>query len=443
VSHSGTTVSVIDIGTETIVDTVPVGQGPNGVTSTLDSAKVYVANQFSHSVSVIETTNDTVINTLPINTPNFVVVNPDGTKAYVSSNPPIAIDTNTDSITIVNHPGSGPFAFTPDGNKMYITGGVSEVSVIDVVNDSLITTVPVGTSPRNVAITPAVVEGPPGDPTCSDGIDNDGDGFIDLDDFDCTAFLSFPLRGSMPGVDEGLTPYTATITSVFDHSQPQRFPYKVDNVVTTYTGEQGEFVRGDPVQGCVSPVSKKLFGFKNMDGASFMVNDHYSGGGTTCASRSQRRLTCNPSSCDTFLFYDGHPGIDYRATGGVNCPSGDIGTEVYAVVDGTIHYPRHIPGLRNARFFTTLELRPDEHPEYMIYYLHLSTHPTLMNEIMPEGTHVNSGDLIGRTGCGGPVPVDPHLHFEVQKNDIPVDPYGWEGETPDPYSRETNIRLWK
>lgn len=161
VNHSGTTVSVIDIGTETIDDTVTVGQGPNGVTSTLDSAKVYVANPFSNSVSVIETTNNTVINTLPANSPNYVVVSPDGTKAYVSSNPAIAIDTNTDSIMNVNHPaGGGRFAFTPDGNKMYHTGGSSEVSVIDVVNDTLITTVTVGDNPQNVAITPALIEIP-------------------------------------------------------------------------------------------------------------------------------------------------------------------------------------------------------------------------------------------------------------------------------------------
>lgn len=283
------------------------------------------------------------------------------------------------------------------------------------------------------------VEGSPGDTTCSDGIDNDGDGLTDLDDVDCTAFLSFPLKGSRPGVDEGLTPYTATINSVFDHSQLS--PYDAsDNVVTAYTGDKGKFVKKDPVQDCKSKVLSKNYGFKNEDGGSFNINDHYSGGGDTCPTDTK----CDPT-CSTFLFYDGHPGYDYRASGGINCPSKDTGTEVYAVADGYIHYPNKIPGLSNAEKYRTLELDPDGMPEYKIYYLHLSTHPNEKNEIISEGVHVNRGEMIGRTGCGGGVP--PHLHFEVQKNGIPVDPYGWEGGTIcpdcDPYSLETNVLLWK
>ncbi len=252
--------------------------------------------------------------------------------------------------------------------------------------------------------------------------------------------LSFPLKGSMPGTDENLTPYTATINSFFDHSQIS--PYTDDNRVVAYTGERGDFVKNDPIQDCRSRATKKLFGFKNEQGAPFVMNPNYSGGGTTCPIKKSGKITCDPS-CNTFLFYDGHPGIDYRASGGINCPKGKdgLGTEVYAVVDGTVRYPKRIPGLTNASIFTTLELNPDTHPEYMIYYLHLSTHPSLKNEIKQEGAHVKRGDLIGRTGCGGN--VDPHLHFEVQKNGIPVDPYGWQGAGSDPYSRETNIMLWE
>jgi hypothetical protein len=123
-------------------------------------------------------------------------------------------------------------------------------------------------------------------------------------------FLSFPLKGSSPGVDEGLTPYTAVITSVFDHSQSR--PYEKNTIVTAYTGERGEFMPGV----CFSPVGSKA-GYKNQDGEAFEINGHYYTE-RTCPVKGSNWKVCD-NSCDTFLFYDGHPGVDYRASGGVNC----------------------------------------------------------------------------------------------------------------------------
>jgi YVTN family beta-propeller protein len=45
---------------------IPVGNAPVGVAVTPDSGKVYVANLSSNSVSVIATTDDTVIGTIPV-----------------------------------------------------------------------------------------------------------------------------------------------------------------------------------------------------------------------------------------------------------------------------------------------------------------------------------------------------------------------------------------
>src|SRR6185369_383770 len=41
--------------------------------------------------------------------------------------------------------------------------------------------------------------------------------------------------------------------------------------------------------------------------------------------------------------------------------------------------------------------------------------------------------------CG----VGPHLHFGVTIADKAVDPYGWQGAGPDPYTRATNANLWE
>lgn len=58
-----------------------------------------------------------------------------------------------------------------------------------------------------------------------------------------------------------------------------------------------------------------------------------------------------------------------------------------------------------------------------------------------------AGQQIGISGDTGPgVTGNPHLHFEVRRNDkaLPVDPYGWHGTGADPYAaRSVNVDLWK
>jgi YVTN family beta-propeller protein len=65
----GSTVSVIDTATNTVVATVTVGTGPIGVAVTPDGKHVYVTNQgggHSNTVSVIETATDTVVATVTV-----------------------------------------------------------------------------------------------------------------------------------------------------------------------------------------------------------------------------------------------------------------------------------------------------------------------------------------------------------------------------------------
>src|SRR5439155_22955234 len=50
-----------------------------------------------------------------------------------------------------------------------------------------------GCTPGNTTVTP-VVEGPPGDRTCSDGSDNDGDGFTDRADSDCVLMVRVDVK---------------------------------------------------------------------------------------------------------------------------------------------------------------------------------------------------------------------------------------------------------
>jgi hypothetical protein len=233
--------------------------------------------------------------------------------------------------------------------------------------------------------------------------------------------LRFPLRGSAPGLDAELTANSATISAVFDHSMANRAgrftPYGHDRTVTAFTG-----------------------------------------------AVTHRR-------------HDGNPGVDYPAA---------LGTEVYAAASGTIHYPARLAGIRSGarayKRYHVLELIPDAAPNYRVYYLYLSTHPATGRTVsrqdttdgcpspltlpLAEGSHVEAGCLLALSGKAGGTGT---LHFEVREvvpledlpsavgdavrcpDDataacVPLDPYGWEGDGPDPFESLTgcaNTRLWE
>ncbi len=197
--------------------------------------------------------------------------------------------------------------------------------------------------------------------------------------------LSFPLAGH--------TPYTAEIISVFDHSMAT--PYVPDHMVTAFSGETGTMLDDkEPPAGAAN----NLFSFKKTDGSPFTLAGADYVGTQATGSRT--------------LNYDGHPGYDYRASNAL----------VYAAADGFVRYPTSFPGVSNAQKFHTLALAHAN--GYKTYYLHLSTYPP--DSVAPSAnTFVHRGDLIGYSGSAG-VPAA-HLHFEVQSNGFPVDPYGWQG----------------
>ena len=72
-------VSVLDISTNTVVTTIPVGSGPRGVAVSPAGTRVYVANYISNDVSVIDAVSNTVVATLPV-----LAAPPDG-KSNVGS----------------------------------------------------------------------------------------------------------------------------------------------------------------------------------------------------------------------------------------------------------------------------------------------------------------------------------------------------------------------
>src|SRR5215472_1639850 len=82
------TVSVIDTTSNTVAATIPVGNNPYGVAVTPDGSTVYVANHDANTVAVIDTASNTVAATIPVgNNPYGVAVTPDGSTVYVANFP--------------------------------------------------------------------------------------------------------------------------------------------------------------------------------------------------------------------------------------------------------------------------------------------------------------------------------------------------------------------
>ncbi|TKI78257.1 YncE family protein, partial [Bacillus mycoides] len=127
VANSGSdTVSVIDTSSNTVVATVPVEVAPHGIAVSPDETFVYVANTSSNTVSVIDTSSNTVVATVPVEiTPFDVVVIPNGQFAYVTnagSDTVSVIDTSSNTVVATVPVGSAPhgIAVTPDGQFAYV-----------------------------------------------------------------------------------------------------------------------------------------------------------------------------------------------------------------------------------------------------------------------------------------------------------------------------------
>jgi YVTN family beta-propeller protein len=161
-------VSVIDTTTNTVTATVRVGSDPISAAVSPDGSTVYVANEGSNSVSVINAATDTVTATIAVGVvPDAVAVSPDGSLLYVgcdiSLGPAVGgidvVNTSTDTVTAsietANQPDS--IAFTPDGAEAYVANFVgSSVSVIDTATSTVTATIASSDAltPASVAITP-------------------------------------------------------------------------------------------------------------------------------------------------------------------------------------------------------------------------------------------------------------------------------------------------
>ena len=140
-------VSVLDAG-NAVIGSVPVGTSPTGVAANPTGTRVYVTNSGSGTVSVINTATNTVVATVKTGTtPSAVAVadTPTGTRVYVTNranNTASVIDTATNTVVATVAVGSQPTAVrvTPDGSAAYVVSNPDRLTVIDTRTNTVVST---------------------------------------------------------------------------------------------------------------------------------------------------------------------------------------------------------------------------------------------------------------------------------------------------------------
>ncbi|MBK8921482.1 MAG: gliding motility-associated C-terminal domain-containing protein [Saprospirales bacterium] len=160
ISHESNIVSVIDAASNTVLTTVSVGGNPFGLVVSPDGSKVYVTNGTVNNIAVIDAATNTVSATIPLGAiTRGITCHPDGARLYAAmGNNVHVINTITNTlITSIPHPLRNTYGLRvlPDGSRIYVAcSNSNDVSVIDATTNAIIANIPVGNAPSGVAISP-------------------------------------------------------------------------------------------------------------------------------------------------------------------------------------------------------------------------------------------------------------------------------------------------
>ncbi len=142
--------SAIDVGS------YPVGIKMNPITN-----KIYVANQYSNTISVIDGSNDQIISTIKVESfPYDLDINPFNNRIYVTnrgSDSVSVIDGSTNAKLANITVGRSPVGVVvnPSSNWIYVTNINSKsISVIDGISNTVVKTIPITGIPYAVDVNP-------------------------------------------------------------------------------------------------------------------------------------------------------------------------------------------------------------------------------------------------------------------------------------------------
>jgi YVTN family beta-propeller protein len=145
------TVSEIDASTGTVVITIPVGGKPAYVSA--DGTHVWVASEYGAPLTEIDASTGTVVNTIPVG--NDYGVSSDGTHVWVATYKYGSVsEFDASSGTFVNTipVGGASYGVSSDGTHVWVTNsGAGTVSEIDASTGTVVNTIPVGSDPLGVS----------------------------------------------------------------------------------------------------------------------------------------------------------------------------------------------------------------------------------------------------------------------------------------------------
>ena len=167
--HGNAALAVFSATTFVQTASIRVGFGPNAVAVSPANGRVYVANTYSSTVSVIDptrigTVNNPVIATIPVpDSPIALAISPDGLSAWTLSSAiptlsrlDLAANTVTTRIALPLSPAG--LALSADGARAYVTGFGPKVTSVDLQAGIVLSTtsLPECDGPRCVAMGAAV-----------------------------------------------------------------------------------------------------------------------------------------------------------------------------------------------------------------------------------------------------------------------------------------------
>lgn len=157
-NHGSNNISVVDLASNIETGTFDIVGNPNGMAVGREGLFAYFSDYSSHKILVWDIEGEIVVDTISVGeNPASISISHDGELAFVSNGSPKSISiVNLSSRIEVSRIqlGGNPqrSGQTPDGKYLYVATS-SNVAVIDIAGDSVLTTIPVMSQPIGLAIT--------------------------------------------------------------------------------------------------------------------------------------------------------------------------------------------------------------------------------------------------------------------------------------------------
>jgi YVTN family beta-propeller protein len=160
VDQDSSSVFIVDTMTKSVTGSIPLGtRNPIGIDVNHAGTRVYVANAFSNSVSVVDIRANVLIANVAVGEePVGVAIDPDGGKVYVAnrrSGTVSVLDTATNTVvaTILVQGGPAFLTVSPNGRRLYVANQYAwRVDVIDTATNAVVARIGVGNSPTGIDI---------------------------------------------------------------------------------------------------------------------------------------------------------------------------------------------------------------------------------------------------------------------------------------------------